>query len=168
MQNLGLSLVALFAALSLTAGAAGCTTESADAPPVATDQATAEALATASAPHLSQDLLCAAVKAADDYNNTSPGPKLVAIPESKLNSDALHDFKAWQRNMLPDYPSEAFELPVKLAGKTYSFILVVENNDGGGAIGVYRTDGSVVASDMYSESEGNPWSSPADKCPDEQ
>jgi hypothetical protein len=142
----------------------GC---AADAPDAA-DQATAEALATASAAHISQDLLCAAVHAAEDYNNTSPGPHLVAIPQSKLKGAALHDFKEWQRNMLPDYPSEAFELPVELNGRTYTFTLVVENNDGGGAVGVYRTDGSFVASDTYSESEVNPWSSPADKCPEQE
>jgi hypothetical protein len=113
--------------------------------------------------HLSQDLVCAAVAAAEA---NSEGEGLTSIPQSKLRGDALHDFKAFQRNTLPDYPSVAYELPVKLGTKTYTFIMVSENNDGGGAVGLYRTDGSVVATDEYSESESNPWSSPADKCPD--
>jgi hypothetical protein len=167
MRNIGFSLMALLASLPLVAGAVGCAVEGAETPSNGSDQATAEALATASAGHLSQDLLCAAVHAAEDYNGSSMSPKLVGIPQSKLKGDALHDFKAWQKNMLPDYPSEAFELPVELNGRKYTFVLVVENNDGGGAVGVYRTDGSFVASDLYSESEGNPWSSPADKCPEQ-
>jgi hypothetical protein len=53
---------------------------------------------------------------------------------------------------------------VKLGTQTYTFIMVTENNDGGGAIGVYRTDGRTVATITYSESGGQGWDAPADKC----
>jgi hypothetical protein len=159
MRSSSLAMFALLGSISVLSFGAGC------AAPVSAEQnaGTAEELSTASSGHLSQDLVCAAVSAAEN-NDQADG--LTTIPESKLRGDALRDFKEFQKHMLPDYPSQAFELPVKLGTKTYTFIMVIENNDGGGAMGVYRTDGSVVATDEYSESESNPWSSPADKCPD--
>lgn len=113
---------------------------------------------------LSQPLVCAAVKAATDHQD---GSGLKSVAQSALKGDALKDFKAWQKGMVSDYPSSAYELPVPLGKKTYTFWLVLESNDGGGAIGVYRTDGRAVATDLYSESEDNGWSAPADKCPTE-
>jgi hypothetical protein len=110
---------------------------------------------------LSQDMVCAATAAADDSNN---GQGLVAVPESKLKGDALKDYKAWQKGMSSDYPSSAYELPVKQGGKTYTFWLVVEMNDGGGSMGVYRTSGAVVATESGSESGPAEWTAPANKC----
>jgi hypothetical protein len=147
------STIGLFASFSLIAACAA---------PVTAEDSSGGDLSSASSSHLSQDLVCAAVSVANDHFD---GQGLDAFPESKLKGDALHDFKSWQKNMLPDYPSAAFYMPVKLGTKTYTFLMVTENNDGGGAVGVYRTDGSVVTTDEYSESEGNPWSSPGDQCP---
>jgi hypothetical protein len=45
--------------------------------------------------------------------------------------------------------------------------MVVDNNDGGQSLGIYRTDGSNVATVFNSESEQGTWSKPADKCPTE-
>ena len=104
------------------------------------------------------------MKAADD-NSTDP-QGMTEVKEADLKGDALKDFKSFQKNMLPDYPSQAFHLPVKLAGKTYTFLMVVENNDGGQYLGIYRTDGSSVATVANSESEQGTWSKPADKCPE--
>jgi hypothetical protein len=150
------SYIALLATVSLLAACAAPVTGSAE-------ESSGADLSSASSSGLSQDLVCAAVSAANDH---FAGEALSSFPQSKLQGDALHDFKSWQKDMLPDYPSAAFYLPVKLGTKTYTFLMVTENNDGGGAVGVYRTDGSVVATDLYSESENNPWSSPADQCPD--
>jgi len=111
---------------------------------------------------LSHDMVCAAVAAADDSNE---GQDLKSISESKLKGDALKDYKAWQKGMVSDYPSQAFELPVKLKGKTYTFWMVVEMNDGGGSIGVYRTSGATVSTMSGGESDSPTWDAPADKCP---
>lgn len=147
---------ALVAAVTALTSLVGCAS---DAQSTGDDTAAA-----ASSEHaLSQDLLCAAVKEANDDSSSPSGKE---IKESALKGDSLKDFKSFQKNMLPDYPSQAFELPVKLDGKTYDFIMVVENNDGGQYIGVYRTDGSTVATVANSESENGDWGpKPADKCP---
>ncbi len=113
---------------------------------------------------LSQGLLCAAVTEATANNNS---PSLPSLAKADLKGDALADFKAWQKGMVSDYPSEAFTMPVKFGKKTYSFILVIENNDGGGSMGIYRTNGSTVATISGSESGDWTWSAPADKCPDQ-
>ncbi len=111
---------------------------------------------------LSHALVCAAVAAADDSNQ---GSNLVTIAQSKLKGDALHDFKSWQKGMVADYPSAAYELPVKLNGHTYTFWLVVEMNDGGGSQGVYRTtNGATVSIESGGESADLSWTAPADKC----
>jgi hypothetical protein len=147
--------------LAITALLTACSGGSGDDASVPADQSGDEALSNGKP--LSQDLLCAAVKAADDSND---GQGLKSIPESSLKGDAAKDFKSFQKNMLPDYPSQAFQLPVKLGSKTYSFVMVIESNDGGQEIGVYRTDGSSVATVSNSESEQGTWSKPADKCPE--
>jgi hypothetical protein len=110
---------------------------------------------------LSHDLICAAVAAADNSNN---GDGLTEIAKSKLKGDALKDYNAWQKGMVSDYPSAAYELPVTLKGKTYTFWMVVEMNDGGGSIGVYRTNGSTVSTESGGESDTLSWDAPADKC----
>lgn len=103
-----------------------------------------------------------------EANDHNAGDGLDAVDRKDLKGDALSDFKAWQRGMVSDYPSEAFAMPVKLGNKTYTFILVVENNDGGGSMGIYRTtNGSTVATISGSESGDWTWSAPADKCPDQ-
>jgi hypothetical protein len=145
----------------LTSLIAGCAHGGGDDASAPADQAGDQALSS-DAP-LSQDLLCAAVKAADDSNN---GDHLKSIPQGNLKGDAARDFKSFQKNMLPDFPSQAFELPVKLGSKTFTFVMVIESNDGGQEIGVYRTDGSAVATVANSESEQGTWSKPADKCPE--
>ena len=111
---------------------------------------------------LSHELVCAAVAAAD---NSNQGSDLVEIAQSKLKGDALHDFKSWQKGMVADYPSAAYELPVKLHGKTYTFWMVVEMNDGGGSQGVYRLNGATVSIMSGGESADLSWTAPADKCP---
>jgi hypothetical protein len=147
----------------LTSLVAGCAHGGGDDASAPADQGGDQALSTSSSdPPLSQDLLCAAVKAADDSND---GQDLKSIPEGNLKGDALRDFKAFQKGMASDFPSQAFALPVKLASKTFSFIMVLESNDGGQEIGVYRTDGSTVATISNGESEPGTWSKPADKCP---
>jgi hypothetical protein len=112
---------------------------------------------------LSKALVCAAAAAADESNQ---GSGLAGVAQSKLKGEALADFKAWQKGMVSDYPSQAFELPVKFKGRTYTFWLVVEMNDGGGSQGIYKTtDGSVVTSESGSESASIEWSAPANSCP---
>jgi hypothetical protein len=154
-----LPLLALFA--SLTVFAVGCA--GADGAPAEAEQGTAAAIkSSSSSDHaISQDLLCAAVAAAEQG---SEGDGLSGLSERDLKGDALSDFKAFQKGMANDYPSSAYELPVKLGSKTYDFILVVETNDGGGSMGIYRKDGSTVASESSGESDPFTWSSPADKC----
>jgi hypothetical protein len=110
---------------------------------------------------LSQDLICAAVSAANDMGDPSG---LKSVPQSKLKGDALKDFRSWQRGFAGDYPSQAFELPVTLKGKTYTFILVTEMNDGGGSTGIYREDGRTVTWYSAGESGDINWSAPGDKC----
>lgn len=112
---------------------------------------------------LSQELICAAVAS---YYEHADLDGLRGVSVGNLKGDALRDFKAWQRGIEADYPSEAYELPVPFRGKTYWFLLVTENNDGGGSVGVYRKDGRVVATHSYGESSPIRWSKPADSCPD--
>lgn len=154
-----LALVTLFAGLTTLVGCAS------DASPDA-QAADDEAAATSASHPLSKDLLCAAVKEASDDSTDPISAKLKEVQQSSLKGDALKDFKSFQKNMLPDYPSQAFDLPVTLDGKTYTFLMVVENNDGGQYIGVYRTDGSTIATVANSESENGDWGpAPADTCP---
>ncbi|MFO0671204.1 MAG: hypothetical protein U0235_16515 [Polyangiaceae bacterium] len=150
-----LSLIAAFAFLSVSAIACGGAGDRQVEPPSADE----EALKTSKA--LSQDLVCAAIKAAEDNPNQEG---LVRIKQSALKGDALKDFKDWQKNMLPDYPSSAYELPVELKGKTYKFVLVSEMNDGGGSIGIYRESGETVTYESGGESATLTWSAPGDKC----
>jgi hypothetical protein len=146
-------------ALSLSSLAFACSGASgADSSPTEGDDQAVTSSAT-----LSQDLVCAVVKAADDH---SDGNGLKGVNESALKGDALSDFKAWQKGMASDYPSHAFELPVPFKGKTYTFLLVSEQNDGGGSVGVYKENGQRVAAMSAGESESTSWSKPADKCPE--
>jgi len=158
MTNLRLVPVAALL-LSCLAFACGGSPDASPSPaPTENDGAAEEDLTKA----LSKSLVCAAAAAADDTNQ---GSGLTAVAESKLKGDALRDFKSWQKGMVSDYPSQAFELPVKLKGHTYNFWLVVEMNDGGGSQGIYKTtDGSVVTSESGGESDSVEWSAPADKC----
>jgi hypothetical protein len=142
----------------MTVFGAGCAASSS---PEGADQAGSAADLTAAHQDISKDLLCAAVAAADETNG---GDGLVGIDERDLKGDAKADFKEFQKGMADDYPSSAYKLPVKLGSKTYDFILVVETNDGGGSMGIYRTDGSTVATESSGESDPFNWSSPADKC----
>jgi hypothetical protein len=160
MRNL--PAVALVASVALGLFAVGCAAPSGGDEPeqaVGADLAHGSSSSSAHSP-ISKDLLCAAVAMADQSDQVS----LATIPESKLKGDALSDFKAFQKGMVSDFPSEAFELPVKLGDKTFTFILVTETNDGGGSMGIYRTDGSTVATESSGESDPFTWSSPADKC----
>lgn len=150
-----LSFAIAFVVLSTSAIACGGTS-AADVDPPSADE---EALVTNKP--LSQDLVCAAIKAAEDNPNYEG---LVAMKQSALKGDALKDFKSWQKNMLPDYPSAAYELPVELKGKTYKFVLVSEMNDGGGSIGIYRQSGETVTYESGGESATLSWSAPGDKC----
>jgi hypothetical protein len=156
MSHLRASLVALFASVALftSACAAPATTGEEEG-------STDSALTHGHDQHapLSKDLLCAAVAAADEQNGD-----LVGIDESDLKGDARRDFKEFQKGMANDFPSAAYKMPVKLGSKTFDFILVVETNDGGGQMGIYRTDGSTVATESSGESDPFTWSSPADKC----
>jgi hypothetical protein len=149
------SALVVAAVACVTSFAAGCAAHHADdsTSPPTDDNLT-------SAP-LTQDLICAAVKAADDSND---GEKLKKMAESELKGAALADFKSFQKNELPDFPSQAFELPVKLAAKTFTFVMVIESNDGGQSIGVYKTDGTKVSEIFNGESEPGTWKAPADKC----
>jgi hypothetical protein len=151
VRSLPLLAVLALAPLAVACGGAPESTSS-------NDEATAEDDLTKA---LSQDMICAAVNAAD---NSNEGDGLTSVPKSKLKGDALHDFNAWQKGMVSDYPSQAYELPVKVKGKTYTFWMVVEMNDGGGSVGVYRTSGATVATQSGGESDSPEWSSPADKC----
>jgi len=110
---------------------------------------------------LSQDLVCAAVGA---FNDLGDPTGLTSVAEKDLTGDALKDFKSFQKGMASDYPSEAYKLPVKFKNKTYTFLMVQENNDGGTYAGIYRLDGRTVATFSQSESGDPNWSSPADKC----
>lgn len=138
---------------------AGCAADSADSAPPA-DGATDDQDLTKAGP-LSKDLVCAARKAFDD---NSEGEGLAAVPRSDLKGDALADFKTFQKGMASDYPSRAFKLPVPFKGKTYSFIVVLEENDGGMYAGIYRLDGRSVATLSQGESGEPNWSKPADSC----
>jgi hypothetical protein len=158
-----LALVAVLSALASLATGCGSKDDSSDGAPA--DQGADLSAASGNQP-LSQDLLCAAVKAADDDGSDPQGNKLKPVAQSALKGDAAKDFKSFQKNMLPDFPSQAFELPVPLNGKTFTFLMVVDNNDGGQSLGIYRTDGSNVATVFNSESEQGTWSKPADKCPE--
>jgi hypothetical protein len=153
-------LLPLAAFASLSIFAAGCAAESSSDDVQA---ASGAALSSASAAHheISKELLCAAVNEAEQSND---GSGMVGIDERDLKGDAKADFKEFQKGMANDFPSEAFKMPVKLGDKTYDFILVVETNDGGGSMGIYRTDGSTVATESSGESDPFTWSSPADKC----
>jgi hypothetical protein len=156
-SSLPVRSLSVAAALVLAPLAVAC--GGAPEPTSSNDEATAEDDLTKA---LSQDMICAAVAAADDSNN---GDGLKSVPKSKLKGNALHDFNAWQKGFSGDYPSEAYELPVKLKGKTYTFWLVVEMNDGGGSIGVYRTgNGATVSTESGGESDSPVWDAPADKC----
>jgi hypothetical protein len=106
-------------------------------------------------------MVCAAVNAADDEDLGTLG---AALDEKDLRGQALADFKSWQKGMAAEFPSEAYELPVTLKGKTYTFWYVKEENDGGECAGVYRTDGRVVSFFCAGESGNIVWSAPADKC----
>ncbi|HEY8077126.1 MAG TPA: hypothetical protein VIF62_23530 [Labilithrix sp.] len=110
---------------------------------------------------LSQGMVCAALSAVNDLGNPN-GLKDVA--EKSLKGEALSDFKSWQKGFLPDYPSAAYELPVKYGKKTYTFWYLEEENDGGGCTGIYRTDGRLVTNECAGESGDINWSAPADKC----
>jgi hypothetical protein len=153
--------IGLFSILTILATAVGCSHGGSEDDAAPADTTGDQALS-GNTP-LSQDLLCAAVKAADDSNQ---GEGLKKIPQGSLKGDAAKDFKSFQKNMLPDFPSQGFELPVKLGAKTFTFVMVQENNDGGQEIGIYREDGSTVATVANSESEQGTWSKPADKCPE--
>ncbi|MDB4933680.1 MAG: hypothetical protein JWP87_652 [Labilithrix sp.] len=151
------TLAAAALLLSSLAFACGGSTDASTSPP-ADDGAAEEDLTKT----LSKPLVCAAAAAADESNL---GSDLTSIPQSKLKGDALRDFKAWQKGMVDDYPSQAFELPVKFKGRTYTFWLVVEMNDGGGSQGIYKTtDGSTVTSESGGESASVEWSAPANNC----
>jgi hypothetical protein len=142
----------------------GCAHRGGDDASAPAEQGGDQALSTSNSdPPLSQELLCAAVKAADDSND---GQSLKSLPQASLKGDAARDFKSFQKGMVSDFPSQAFELPVKLGSKTFTFVMVQENNDGGQEIGIYREDGSTVATVANSESEQGTWSKPADKCPE--
>jgi hypothetical protein len=158
MSSSRLPLLALFASLTLTAVGCAGTDGSVSAEP---EQGSVAEIKAAPSAQISKDLLCAAVSAAEETNG---GDGLVGISERDLKGDAKADFKEFQKGMVSDFPSEAFELPVKLGSKTYDFILVVETNDGGGQMGLYREDGSTVATESSGESDPFTWSSPADKC----
>lgn len=162
MRNL--PALALVASVALGLFAVGCAAPSGgdEAEQGTSADLTHASSASSAASHgqISQDLLCAAVAMADQSDQLS----LTTIPESKLKGDALADYKAFQKGMASDFPSSAFELPVKLGDKTFTFILVTETNDGGGSMGIYRTDGSNVASESSGESDPFTWSKPADKC----
>jgi hypothetical protein len=108
---------------------------------------------------LSQDLVCAAVGAVSDAPD-----HLKSVDEKALVGQALSDFKLWQKGMVSEFPSAAYELPVVFKGKTYTFWEVTEISDGGGCTGIYRTDGRVVSSYCAGESGDIRWSAPADKC----
>lgn len=152
-MKLSLTLVA---ALAVGVFAVGCAS-----PTGADDTATSEGAATSASHELSQDMLCAVVNEASQ----SDGTGLKTIKESALKGDSLKDYKEFQKGMASDYPSAAYELPVKFQNKTYDFILVLEENDGGGYMGVYRTDGSTVVTMSQSESGDPQWSDDkASKC----
>jgi hypothetical protein len=149
----------VFASLSIFA--AGCASETGSPDDAAEASGAALSSASAAHPEISKELLCAAVNEAEQSND---GDGMVGIDERDLKGDAKSDFKEFQKGMADDFPSEAFKMPVKLGDKTYDFILVVETNDGGGSMGIYRTDGSTVATESSGESDPFTWSSPADKC----
>ena len=158
-----LPALALVASLALGLFAVGCAAPSGGDEPEQAGSADLShgSASTSSHGQISQDLLCAAVAMADQSDQLS----LTPIDEKKLKGDALADFKAFQKGMKDDFPSSAFELPVKLGNKTFTFILVTETNDGGGSMGIYRMqDGSTVASESSGESDPFTWSKPADKC----
>lgn len=155
MPKLALAAVLVFSAMSVACGGSPAS----DPAPATPDGTENEDDLTK---QLSTDLICAAVAAADESNQ---GSDLRGVPESKLKGDALKDFKAWQKGMVSDYPSSAYELPVKFKGKTYTFWLVVEMNDGGGSQGIYRTtNGMTVVTESGGESDSVEWSAPANKC----
>ncbi len=117
---------------------------------------------------IDQQLVCAAVAAYYDVSGNQTEQSLKKIPQSQLAGDALSDFKLFQKNMLPDYPSQAYAITLKRAKQSaVSAILIEENNDGGGAGGVYlASSGKRIAQGYYSESENFSWDTPlADKCP---
>jgi hypothetical protein len=146
-----------FLCLSLFLAACGGSSDASIAP---ADEPAAEEDLTKAGP-LSQGLVCAALSAVNDLGNPSG---LKSVPQKSLKGDALGDFKSWQKGFTPDYPSAAYELPVKFGKKTYTFWYVEEENDGGGCSGIYRTDGRVVTNECAGESGTIEWSAPADKC----
>jgi hypothetical protein len=151
----------LTAFASLSIFAAGCAAESGSSDDASAASGAALSSTSAAQHDLSKELLCAAVNEAEQSNG---GDGMVGIDERDLKGDAKSDFKEFQKGMANDFPSEAFKMPVKLGDKTYDFILVVETNDGGGSMGIYRTDGSTIATESSGESDPFTWSSPADKC----
>lgn len=155
-----LSLVVTLLALSTGIVACGGTSAGDVAPE--TETADEGALKTSGAT-LSKDMVCAAVKT---YNDNSDGDGWKSLAQKDLKGSALKDFKEFQKNMLPDYPSQAFEMPVDFKGKTYKFVLVTESNDGGMYMGIYKTNGDTVATMSCSESGTPRWSAPADGCPE--
>ena len=149
----------LLGVLAFTSILAGCAADASPAPAPGDDGAQEEDLTKAGP--LSQGLVCAALAAASDQGSPTD---LKSVPQSSLKGDALSDFKSWQKGMVSDYPSAAYELPVKFGKKTYTFWYVEEMNDGGGCSGIYRTDGRVVTNECAGESGDIRWSAPADKC----
>src|SRR5262245_37590424 len=111
------SLLALFA--SLTVFAVGCA--GVDGSTDERQEGATSSEVKAGHHEISQQLLCAAVAEAEQ---ASDGVGLVGISFRDLKGDAKRDFKEFQRGMENDFPSEAFEMPVKLGAKTYDFILV--------------------------------------------
>ena len=149
----------LLGAMALTSVITGCGGSDASVAPAPADEPQEEDLTKAGP--LSQALVCAALSAVNDLGSPN---NLKSVPQKSLKGDALSDFKSWQKGMVSDYPSAAYELPVKYGKKTYTFWYVEEENDGGGCSGIYRTDGRVVTNECAGESGTIEWSAPADKC----
>jgi hypothetical protein len=154
-----LRTLGLLSAMAFTSVLTGCggSSDTSVAPAAPGDEPQEEDLTKAGP--LSQGLVCAALSA---VSNGADGLKGVA--QKDLKGDALSDFKSWQKGMVSDYPSAAYELPVKYGTKTYTFWYVEETNDGGGCSGIYRTDGRVVTNECAGESGTIEWSAPGNKC----
>ena len=96
----------------------------------------------------------AAVEESSNNNDNFSSLGGTALDKSDLQGQALKDYKKLMKDFGSDYPAEASE--VVIAGR--HLIMIVEMNDGGGEVDLYKMDGSALASLSGGESDEWTWS----------